>query len=67
VAEREVASIVWHRVGHHIEVIYVEGDPDRLVGTEMNATELALKAQLHLVPTSDGTLRWVRDPGTWVV
>jgi hypothetical protein len=65
-AEREIASIVWHRDGHHIDVIYVEGEPEHLVGTEMAATEMALTSQLHLVPTTDGTVRWVRDPGSWV-
>lgn len=64
-AEREVASIVWYQVGHHIDVIYVAGDPDHLVGTEVYTAELALEAQLRVVPTSDGTVRWVKDPDTW--
>jgi hypothetical protein len=65
-AEREVASIVWHQVGNHIDVIYVEGDPEHLVGTQMAAAELALTAQLHVVSTSDGTVRWMHDSGSWL-
>jgi len=65
VVEQEVACMVWHAVGHHIDVIYVASEPDRLTGTEMYAAELALAAQLRMVPTSDGTVRWVQDPDTW--
>ena len=63
--EREIASIVWHQAGHHIDVIYVDGDPERLVRPEMYAAELALKEKLRVVPTADGTVRWVQDPDTW--
>jgi len=64
-AERQIASIVWHQSGHHIEVIYVEGEPDRMVGAEQVATELAENAGLRLVSTGDGKFRWTQDPDTW--
>jgi len=40
-AERETVSIVWHEVAHHVDVIYVDRDPERRVGTEMCAAEEA--------------------------
>jgi len=52
-------------VGHDIDVIYVEGAPEHHFGTQMYAAELALIAQLRIVPTADDTVRWVKDPDTW--
>jgi hypothetical protein len=64
--ERQIASVVWHQVGHHIEVIYVEGDLDHLFGPEEKAAELAANAGLGVpLPTPDGMVRWVHDPDTW--
>ena len=40
-AEREIACVVWHQEGHRIEVLYAEGKPDHLFGSELVATELA--------------------------
>ena len=31
----EIASVVWHRQGHRIELNYDEGDPDILEGNEL--------------------------------
>jgi hypothetical protein len=63
-AEREIASIVWHQVGHHIDVIYVEGEPDRITGAQIVATQLAESVGLAVVPTPPGTIRWIRHPET---
>ena len=57
---------MWHQAGHHIDVIYVEGEPEHLVGSQMAAAELALTARMSVVSSSDGTIRWVRDPGSWL-
>jgi hypothetical protein len=64
-AAREIASIVWHQFGHHIDVIYVEGEPDRIIGAEIVATQLAESVGLATVPTAPGTIRWIRNPETW--
>jgi hypothetical protein len=65
--EREIASIVWHQLGHRIEVIYVEGEPDHITGAQIVAAQLAESVGLAIVTTPPGTLRWVRDPETWFV
>jgi len=67
VDEREIASVVWHQRGHDIEVIYVEGDVEHLVGSEAITTVLAADAGLSITPTTDSTVRWVRDPYSWHV
>ena len=64
-AERDVASIVWHESGHHIELTFVEGDVKNFVGSDSYAAELARMAGLERVPGPQGTLRWVRDSGLW--
>jgi hypothetical protein len=60
--EREIASIVWHQVGDQVDLIYVEGEPDRLVGAQSVAAELAQSVGLTISSTPPGTIRWVRDP-----
>jgi len=60
VAEREIASIVWHEAGELVDLIYAEGDPDRLVGSQDVVVELAESLDLVSVPTVPGTMRWVR-------
>jgi len=60
-AEREITCVVWHREDHHIEVIYVDGRPDHLIGPEGVAAELAQDTGLLLIVTSDDARRWVRD------
>ena len=65
-AEREIACVVWHQAGHRIEVIYVEGKPDHLFGSEAVASELARDTGLQLILTPDDTRRWgVRESDTW--
>ena len=58
--EREIASIVWHERGEQVDLIYVEGEPDRLVGSRAVVTELALSVGLTTVPAPAGMIRWVR-------
>lgn len=60
-AEREIACVVWHQESHRIKVIYVEGKPDRLLGSEAVASELAHDTGLQLILTSDDVRRWVRE------
>ncbi len=59
-AEREIVSIMWHNLGHHIEVVYLEGDPDRIIGAQIVASQLADSVGLALVPSLPGTIRWER-------
>jgi hypothetical protein len=60
---RRIVSVVWHQKGHLIEVSYDVGDADQLEGAHQLAAELAADADLTLVPTRDGTVRWVKkDP-----
>jgi hypothetical protein len=61
-AERDIASIVWHQEGDQVDLHYLEGEPDRLVGAETVVAELAASVGLTLVPSPPGTIRWVRDP-----
>jgi len=61
-AERGINSIVWHHGRDRIDVIYVEGDTDRLWGSESVAVVLANNAGLTAVSAPEGTRRWVRDP-----
>jgi hypothetical protein len=63
-AQREIATIVWHQLGHHIDVIYVEGEPDNIIGAQIVAAQLAESVGLAMVPTPPGTIRWTRHPGT---
>ena len=65
--EREIASIVWHQVGHNIEVIYVEGEPDHITGAQIVAEQLAESVGLAMVSAPPGIVRWVRNPETWHV
>lgn len=58
--DREIAGVVWHQRGHRIEVIYVEGTPDHLVGTEAIAALLAGDAGLALIDSPPDSLRWAR-------
>jgi hypothetical protein len=60
--EREIASIVWHERGEQVDLIYVEGEADRLVGSRAVVTELALSVGLTTVPAPTGMIRWVRSP-----
>jgi hypothetical protein len=61
-AEREIVGIVWHQIGDLVDLIYVEGSPDRLVGALPVVTELADSVGLVMVPTPPGTVHWAR-PG----
>jgi hypothetical protein len=65
--ERQIASVVWHPHGHRIEVIYVAGEPDRLHGSYEVTATMSADQGLERVPTSDGTVRWIRprSAGAW--
>jgi len=56
---REIASVVWDRRNHDIEVIYVGRDPEHFFGSDDVATALAADAGLKRVPTPEGIRRWV--------
>jgi hypothetical protein len=56
---REIASVVWDRRNHYIEVTYVGRDPEHFFGSEDVATALAIDAGLKSVPTPEGIRRWV--------
>jgi hypothetical protein len=60
VAERVVVAVVWHQHTHSIDVVYVDGHPDTLMGTQKMAAQMAEGFALELVPTSEGTLLWVK-------
>ena len=61
-AEREIASIVWHEESDRVDLIYVEGRPDRLIGARQVVAELAENVGLVSVPAPPGTVRWERRP-----
>jgi len=54
-----LVSIVWHEWSHEIDLIYLHGQPDHLVGSETVTSLLAQDAGLDPVPTPDDTRRWV--------
>ena len=58
---REIVSIVWypHRPDWH-EVVYADGDCQRLPGTLEDAAALAEALRLELVTTPDGSVQWDR-------
>jgi hypothetical protein len=57
---RKIASVVWYRRGQRIEVNYVEGDSDTLVGDEAVVSQMAENEGLWSVPGPEDTRRWVR-------
>ncbi len=63
-AEREIASIVWHEANDQVDLIYLEGQPDRLIGARHVVAELAESVGLVSVPAPPGTARWERDLGS---
>jgi len=58
---REIVSIMWypHRPDWH-EVVYADGDYQRLPGTLQDAVALAGALKLKLVTTPDGSVQWDR-------
>lgn len=64
--EREIISIIWHQQGDQVDLVYLEGESDRLVGAQQVVAELAQSVGLVSVPSASGTIRWVRpaDAGT---
>jgi hypothetical protein len=60
VVERQIVAVVWHDHTHTIDVVYVEGHPDTLMGTMKMAAQMAEGFGLVLVPTPEGTTLWVK-------
>jgi hypothetical protein len=56
----EIATVVWHQRGHRIELTYAEGAPDFFEGDESVISHMAENEGLLLVPSVEGTRRWVR-------
>lgn len=55
----KLVSIVWHQQGCVIDLIYLHGQPEHMIGSEAITTMLAEDAGLDEVPTPDDTRRWV--------
>ncbi len=60
-AEREVVAVVWHPHTHSVDVVYVDGHPDTLMGTRKMAAQMAEGLGLELVPASSDTVLWAKD------
>lgn len=60
--EREIVRVVWKELGNRIEVIYADGESDRVRASQLVAADIAKDAGLTVVPTRDGMARWVKDP-----
>ena len=59
-AERKVTSIVWRQMApNEIELVYSDGDLERIPGTHADAAQMAKTAGMKVVPTAVGTIRWV--------
>ena len=63
-AEREIISIIWHQQGDQVDLVYLAGESDRLVGAQDVVAELARSVGLVSVPSASGTIRWVRPTDT---
>jgi len=63
VTDREITGIVWYEAGEVVDLVYLDGEPDRLVGTRAVVAELARSVGLVIVPAPPGTIRWARLPG----
>jgi len=59
---REIVCVIWSEIGHAIEVIYLDAEPDHLFGSLDVAALLARDAGLEYVPAPAGTRRWLRNP-----
>lgn len=62
--ERDIISIVWHQEDDQVDLIYAQGEPDRLVGSRTVVAELAENLGLVVVATPPGTIRWAPRPPT---
>jgi len=60
--QREIVRVVWKELGSRIEVIYADGESDRVRASQVVAADIAKDAGLTEVPTRDGMARWVKDP-----
>ena len=56
----ELVDIVWHQQGHRIDLNYVHGEADHMIGSEAITAFFAADAGLDAVPTPDDTRRWVQ-------
>ena len=54
-----------HARSEAIELTCANGGSERIEGTAGDAAELARKAELKAVPTTDGTRLWVKDLDAW--
>jgi len=63
----EIESVVWHRLGNRIEVIYTDSRSEHRRGDQFVATALAQIAGLQTAPAPDGEARWVRYADSWQV
>ena len=61
-AEREIVSIVWHESDDQVDLVYAQGEADRLVGHRIVVAELAESAGLVVVPGPPRTICWAREP-----
>ncbi len=61
--EREIHSIVWHSPDRYIEIIYVSGEPDRLMAAPEVAHAFADDVGLPLASSTNEALRWQRGEG----
>jgi len=59
---REIVCVIWSEIGHAIEVIYLDAEPDHLFGSLDVAALLARDAGLEYVSAPAGTRRWLRNP-----
>jgi hypothetical protein len=46
-------------------ITYTDGSVELREGSLLDASEAARGFGLTVVPTSDDTIRWLRDPDTW--
>lgn len=60
--QREIVRVVWKELGSRIQVIYADGESDRVRGSQLVAADIATDAGLTVVPTPEGMARWVKDP-----
>jgi hypothetical protein len=60
--ERRVTGIVWRQIQPtDIELFFADGESEHVHGTHAYAAELARAADLRIVETAVGTVRWIQQ------
>jgi hypothetical protein len=61
VVKRKISIIIWRQVApHEIELVYGNGESERIEGSHADAARMAETADLRLTPSPLGTVHWAQ-------